>query len=79
MAAKTEQTKGKKVTCDICNKQFVEGYIGTHKRRQHGVAGGQSGIVRNGNKSTFTDFKRVKDMILLEDSKGQMWIAERIK
>jgi hypothetical protein len=79
MAAR--QTKGAKVTCDICKKPFVAGYIGTHKRVQHGVAGGRTGKVRrrNGTQPTFSGLKHVEDMILLQDDEGNMWIAERIK
>jgi hypothetical protein len=79
MAART--TKGKKVTCDVCGKPFVIGYIGTHKRKQHGIAGGRSGKARrrNGTQPAFSGLKHVEDMILLQDDEGNMWIAERIR
>jgi hypothetical protein len=73
------KTKGKKVTCDICHKPFVVGYISTHKRRQHDVYTGRGRRSSNGNKPTFTGFKTVEDMVLLQDNQGHMWVAERIK
>lgn len=76
-------------TCAICAKMFKQSYINTHKRRAHNIYGGTSGRIRqevslryqhdqeqqtDTTQVTFT----VMPMMILQDSGGTLWIAEKL-
>lgn len=36
----------KKATCPDCGRSFAPGYLNAHRRKAHGIRGGNTGIVR---------------------------------
>ena len=38
--------QGARLVCDICNRSYGAKYLTTHRRKEHGIRGGHTGIVR---------------------------------
>ena len=70
------KAKSEKVQCETCGKSYVPAYINTHKRNQHGIYQRGPKALTSLNGSSYT---HVEGFILLEDSDGNLWLAEKIK
>jgi predicted RNA-binding Zn-ribbon protein involved in translation (DUF1610 family) len=73
------KTKGKKVKCPECGNTYVEGYLATHRRKAHDIR------VRARNGTTMTKqgtnhkLRVLDDFVVLQDSEGNLWLAEKIR
>lgn len=82
-----------RVICDICKKPVSSKYMTTHRRKMHNVYVGTGRKYHPSTiQATVIDIQPVKpvkevgvtfqvadNFLLLEDSNGGIWLAERIK